>query len=128
MDDEEQMQGPRRPQVPRPTELSKSSVLRMKGDRYVREGEFRRATRQYQRSIRLNPRDHVSWNNQGVALARLGEIREAIEARDRSDRDRAAGPLRPAPDAVTIDTTDLSIDEVVARICRDVEQRCRKND
>ncbi|HEX8801400.1 MAG TPA: (d)CMP kinase, partial [Terriglobales bacterium] len=30
--------------------------------------------------------------------------------------DRAASPLVPAPDAVILDTTNLSIDEVVTRI------------
>jgi cytidylate kinase len=65
--------------------------------------------------------------DQGID-ADAGQIRQAIEARDRSDRDRATGPLRPAPDVVTIDTTDLSIDEVVSRVCRDVEERWRKND
>jgi cytidylate kinase len=64
--------------------------------------------------------------DRGLA-ADVAEIEKAIAARDRSDRERAAGPLKPAADAVTLDTTNLSIDEVVARICRDVEQRCRKS-
>jgi cytidylate kinase len=52
--------------------------------------------------------------------ADLEQIRRAIEARDRSDENRAVGPLKPAPDAVTIDTTDLSISEVVERLYRRV--------
>ncbi|UGS35798.1 (d)CMP kinase [Capillimicrobium parvum] len=36
--------------------------------------------------------------------------------RDERDRTRAASPLQAAPDAVELDTTGLSIDEVVARI------------
>ena len=40
------------------------------------------------------------------------ELRE----RDERDRNRANSPLRPAPDAVIIDSTHLSLDEVVARI------------
>jgi cytidylate kinase len=43
-------------------------------------------------------------------------VAEAIEARDRSDTTRAASPLTLAPDAVRIDTTDLSIQEVVDRV------------
>jgi cytidylate kinase len=39
-----------------------------------------------------------------------------IERRDRLDSTRRASPLKPADDAVVIDTTDLSVDEVVARI------------
>ncbi len=40
-----------------------------------------------------------------------------ICARDERDIHRAAAPLRPAEDAVKIDSTDLSIDEVVDLIC-----------
>jgi cytidylate kinase len=59
--------------------------------------------------------------------ADLEQIRRAIEARDRSDENRAVGPLKPAPDAVTIDTTDLSISEVVERVYRYVEGRCSRS-
>jgi len=41
--------------------------------------------------------------------------REMIE-RDRRDQERAVSPLRPAADAVTIDTTERTIDEVVGLI------------
>jgi cytidylate kinase len=40
-------------------------------------------------------------------------VAQALEERDRSDRTRAASPLVVAPDAIYIDTTDMSIDEVV---------------
>lgn len=43
-------------------------------------------------------------------------VHEAILRRDRIDSTRAVAPLAVADDAVTIDTTGLSIDEVVARI------------
>jgi cytidylate kinase len=56
----------------------------------------------------------------GGADVDLEQIRQAIEARDRSDENRAAGPLKPANDAITIDTTGLSIDGVVQRVCRHV--------
>ncbi|WP_406041899.1 (d)CMP kinase [Succinimonas sp.] len=39
----------------------------------------------------------------------LAEIRE----RDNRDRNRAAAPLKPAPDALLLDSTELSIQEVV---------------
>ena len=39
--------------------------------------------------------------------------------------ERDAAQMRPAPDAETIDTTDLSVEEVVARIERLVEARAR---
>lgn len=43
-------------------------------------------------------------------------VASALEERDRADRTRAASPLVKAHDAVLIDTTQLSIDEVVARV------------
>lgn len=36
--------------------------------------------------------------------------------RDRRDTERASSPLRPAPDAVTIDTSELTFEEVVERV------------
>jgi len=59
--------------------------------------------------------------------ADLEQIRQAIEARDRSDENRAVGPLKPAPDAVLVDTTDLSISQVVERVYRHVEERCSRS-
>lgn len=49
---------------------------------------------------------------QGIE-ANLEELRQAIESRDRSDESRAVGPLKPAADAICVDTTRLTIDEVV---------------
>ena len=38
-----------------------------------------------------------------------------VKARDARDSERAAAPLKPAADAVVLDTSELSIDEAVAR-------------
>ncbi len=46
----------------------------------------------------------------------LDRIREAIDTRDRRDSEREASPLMPAPDAVVLDTTELSLEEVVSRV------------
>ena len=46
----------------------------------------------------------------------VGQIAEALEARDRSDRTREVSPLMLAPDAVYIDTTGIAIDDVVAQV------------
>jgi cytidylate kinase len=43
--------------------------------------------------------------------------------RDRDDSERAVAPLRPADDAVVIDTTGTPLDAVVDRIVRDVGAR-----
>ena len=53
---------------------------------------------------------------------KLEQIQKAIEERDKSDEDRAVGPLRPAEDAIVVNTTDLSIEEVVEKLLRFVEE------
>jgi cytidylate kinase len=45
-----------------------------------------------------------------------GRTREGIERRDRSDAERVASPLRRAPGAVVIDTTDKTVDQVIEEI------------
>jgi cytidylate kinase len=37
-----------------------------------------------------------------------------LHARDERDRNRADSPLKPAPDAVLLDSTNLTLEEVVA--------------
>ncbi len=49
--------------------------------------------------------------------------REVIE-RDRRDMTRDIGPLRKASDAILIDSTNMTIDEVVKTIAGHVEQLC----
>ena len=46
----------------------------------------------------------------------LDRIQKAIARRDRQDSEREASPLKPAPDAVVLDTTALSLDEVISRV------------
>jgi len=46
--------------------------------------------------------------------ADLDEITASIRARDLQDRTRATAPLRPAPDALVVDTGPLGIEEVFA--------------
>jgi CMP/dCMP kinase len=50
-------------------------------------------------------------------------VLEQLRERDRRDRTRAESPLQPAPDAVIIDSTHLSLEEVVARVEDIVNQR-----
>ena len=52
-------------------------------------------------------------NENGIDLEK---VREAIRQRDRDDSSRAHAPLKMAADAVRIDTTRLTIDEVCCRI------------
>ena len=57
---------------------------------------------------------------ESVTLARL---LETIEERDARDRSREASPLVPADDAVLIDSTALSADEVLQTALREADQR-----
>ncbi len=51
------------------------------------------------------------------------QLKEEIARRDQIDSERAVAPLKKAEDAIEIDTTSLSIDEVVDRIMRIVQER-----
>jgi CMP/dCMP kinase len=54
--------------------------------------------------------------DRGVAVASVEEMKELIERRDYSDKTRADSPLTQADDAVYIDSSEMTVDEVVARI------------
>ena len=47
----------------------------------------------------------------------IEQVRDEVRGRDRTDTNRATAPLRAAEDAVVLDTTNLSIDQVIAHIC-----------
>ncbi len=57
--------------------------------------------------------DQLKAKGFDVNLARL---LESIQARDVRDSSRDASPLKPAEDALVLDTSELTIDEVVTRI------------
>jgi len=48
----------------------------------------------------------------------LSRLFKEIKARDERDQTRAIAPLKPADDAVIIDSTDMNIDEVFGKVCR----------
>jgi cytidylate kinase len=61
--------------------------------------------------------------------ATLEEVRHAVVARDRQDRTRAVAPLLPANDAHVVDTTDLSVDDVVQVMLSEIyPQRVQGNE
>jgi cytidylate kinase len=55
--------------------------------------------------------------------ASLAALSQEIAERDRRDSTRAVAPLVPAADAVTVDSTSLTIDEVVDRIMAEARSR-----
>lgn len=54
--------------------------------------------------------------------ADAGEMEREIAGRDVADSTRLVAPLRPAPDAVLIDTDGLDVDQVVQRILDQVKR------
>jgi cytidylate kinase len=53
----------------------------------------------------------------------VAEVETALTARDELDRSRTASPLYAAADAIIIDTTGRSVDDVVARVLEVVATR-----
>ena len=51
--------------------------------------------------------------------------RHDINARDTQDSSRVLAPLRKAPDAIEVDSTGLSVEQVVAIMADAVERRRR---
>jgi cytidylate kinase len=78
---------------------------------YLDASEEERARR------RVNDAAHAGSQAGHTAVA------EAIKARDTADTTRAASPLTMAPDAIHIDTTSMSITEVVERALAIVRQK-----
>ncbi|WP_092536863.1 (d)CMP kinase [Amycolatopsis arida] len=50
-------------------------------------------------------------------------VRASVDRRDRLDSTRAASPLRPAEDAVEVDTSELTIDQVLVALCELASRR-----
>lgn len=53
--------------------------------------------------------------------ADLEEILQQIRIRDSRDRERAVAPLRPAEDAIVLDTSDMTTDEIVNAIAERIQ-------
>jgi len=63
-------------------------------------------------------RRRVLQNEQrGVGSTDFDEVLADIICRDQYDSSRAASPLKAADDAVIVDSSDMTIEEVVERIC-----------
>ena len=60
-------------------------------------------------------RRHKQLNEKGIS-SNIAALAAEIAERDERDRTRATSPLVPADDAIVIDSTSLSIDEVVQQI------------
>ena len=67
-------------------------------------------------------RRYNQLKNKGID-ASPGDLLANLRERDERDRGRAVAPLRPAEDAIVIDSTELSIDEVLNRVHTEVLSR-----
>jgi len=65
---------------------------------------------------------HLQLQEAGVD-ANLSSLLKEIQARDARDTQRSVAPLKPADDAVLLDTTRLSIPEVVEQLTDWLAQR-----
>ena len=55
----------------------------------------------------------------------LERIKEEIAQRDHQDMTRKISPLKKADDAIEVDTSDMTLDEVVSRVMELVEEKIR---
>ena len=67
-------------------------------------------------------RRYLELSGKGADVTR-DQVLEDVRARDARDMGRADAPLKPAEDAVQIDTSDLAIDEAIAAAIAAIEAR-----
>ena len=66
-------------------------------------------------------RRHKELNKAGHSVT-LEEVAEDLRQRDARDSARAAAPLKPAEDALMLDTSAMTIEEAVAAAVAEVER------
>jgi len=70
-------------------------------------------------------RRHIQLKEKGIDVS-LGDLVEELRERDRRDQERTVAPLKPAHDAVCVDTDRLTIEQVVQRILEIASERGHK--
>jgi cytidylate kinase len=78
-------------------------------------------------SLEERARRRVAETEQGREddAAVLASYAQSLAERDRRDRERDVAPLKPADDALHLDTRDLDFDTQVARVVRAARERMR---
>jgi len=74
-------------------------------------------------TVEARARRRYLENRQRGQKTRYADILRAMRRRDRIDSQRDAAPLRPADDAVILDTTDLPIEQVMVQVRELVRHR-----
>jgi cytidylate kinase len=69
-------------------------------------------------SVRVRAERRYKQLNDKGNHANLASLSRDLAERDERDAKRAAAPLVPAPDAVQVDSSDLSVDAVVAQVLK----------
>ena len=72
---------------------------------------------------RARRRANDTAHGAGRDRSEIAQVAEALAARDESDRTRATSPLMVAPDAISIDTTGISVDDVLDQVLAIVRAR-----
>jgi cytidylate kinase len=61
----------------------------------------------------------------GADAPSFEEVRQQIAQRDQQDSSRSIAPLRKADDALVVDTSDMTLDQVVAHMEQRVRERLK---
>jgi len=70
----------------------------------------------------VRARRRLAQQGESPSDATVEHVAAEIAERDRLDRTRRISPLRPAPDAISLDTSDLNLDDVVTAILRIIQR------
>ena len=73
--------------------------------------------------LTASPEVRAARRHQEQTGQALADVAEAIARRDHADRSRTHAPLAEAADAVTVDTGDRSVDEIVDELVALVDER-----
>jgi cytidylate kinase len=77
-------------------------------------------------SIEARTQRRHRQERQGSNVQDAEQVRRSIEERDEIDRHKPFGRLEQAPDALYIDTSDLTIDQVCDRVVREILRVTRR--
>ena len=69
-----------------------------------------------QASAEVRARRRYDQIREGGGSIRYDRVVSDLAHRDKIDSERAVSPLRPAPDAIVIDTDDMTVEQVIERL------------
>jgi cytidylate kinase len=72
-------------------------------------------------------RRHAEYVGKGVSIS-YSALEAQIGARDAADQERSLAPLRPSPDALVLDTSGMTIPEVLSRLIEFVSRKVEGTD